>query len=122
MTSEQRGARRYLRVDRSSTEFSATRAYTFPGVVSASARREPKCITAERHGLREFEFITRQELRQALSQGFRATGAGPLARTMSRQRRRSLTQLLTRTKVAGYSNPGFPASCVVGLRRPDRRP
>jgi hypothetical protein len=31
VTSEQPGTRRYLRVDRNSTEFSATRAYTFSG-------------------------------------------------------------------------------------------
>ena len=33
LTSEQSGARRYLRLDRTSTEFSAIRAYTFPGSV-----------------------------------------------------------------------------------------
>jgi tRNA A-37 threonylcarbamoyl transferase component Bud32 len=68
VTSEQSGARRYLRVDNNSTEFSATRAYTFPG----------GCVTQRFHGagpstfrLRdtastEFGFITREQLRQAL--------------------------------------------------------
>jgi hypothetical protein len=41
VTSEQPGARRYLRMDRTSPGLSATRAYVFPGAVSpsASARR-----------------------------------------------------------------------------------
>jgi tRNA A-37 threonylcarbamoyl transferase component Bud32 len=68
VTSEQSGARRYLRLDRTSTEFSATRAYTFSG----------GCVTQRFHGAGpsafrlsdtasvEFGFITREELRHAL--------------------------------------------------------
>jgi hypothetical protein len=70
VTSEQAGARRYLRVDRNSTEFSATRAYTFPGgCVTQRFRAEgPSALRLRDTASTEFGFITRAELRQALSQ------------------------------------------------------
>jgi membrane-associated phospholipid phosphatase/tRNA A-37 threonylcarbamoyl transferase component Bud32 len=70
VTSEQPGARRYLRVDRNSTEFSATRAYTFPGgcVTQRFRAAGPSASRMSDTASTEFGFITRQELRQALSQ------------------------------------------------------
>jgi hypothetical protein len=70
VTSEQAGARRYLRVDRNSTEFSATRAYTFPGgcVTQHFRAAGPSALRLSDTASTEFGFITRQELRQALSQ------------------------------------------------------
>jgi hypothetical protein len=70
MTSEQRGADRYWRVDRTAPEFSAARLYDFPGgciteqltVPAASGQQ----LTTESSSA--FGFITRQELRRALSQ------------------------------------------------------
>jgi membrane-associated phospholipid phosphatase/tRNA A-37 threonylcarbamoyl transferase component Bud32 len=70
VTSEQSGARRYLRVDRNSAEFSATRAYTFPGgcVTQRFRAAGPSPLRLRDTASTEFGFITRQELRQALSQ------------------------------------------------------
>jgi membrane-associated phospholipid phosphatase/tRNA A-37 threonylcarbamoyl transferase component Bud32 len=70
VTSEQQGARRYLRVDPNSTEFSATRAYTFPGgcVTQHFSAAGPSALRLSDTASTEFGFITRQELRQALSQ------------------------------------------------------
>jgi membrane-associated phospholipid phosphatase/tRNA A-37 threonylcarbamoyl transferase component Bud32 len=70
VTSEQSGARRYLRVDRNSTEFSATRAYTFPGgcVTQRFRAAGPSALRLSDTASSEFGFITRDDLRQALSQ------------------------------------------------------
>jgi hypothetical protein len=72
VTSEQSGARRYLRVDRNSTEFSATRAYTFSGgcVTQRFTAAGPSALRLSDTASSEFGFITREELRQALSQRF----------------------------------------------------
>jgi tRNA A-37 threonylcarbamoyl transferase component Bud32 len=70
VTSEQPGARRYLRVEPNSTEFSATRAYTFPGgcVTQRYRATGPSALRLSDTASTEFGFITREELRQALSQ------------------------------------------------------
>jgi membrane-associated phospholipid phosphatase/tRNA A-37 threonylcarbamoyl transferase component Bud32 len=70
VTSEQPGARRYLRVDPNSTEFSATRAYTFPGgcVTQRYRAAGPSALRLSDTASTEFGFISREELRQALSQ------------------------------------------------------
>jgi tRNA A-37 threonylcarbamoyl transferase component Bud32 len=70
VTSEQPGARRYLRVDPNSTEFSATRAYTFPGgcVTQRYRAAGPSALRLTDTASTEFGFITREELAQALSQ------------------------------------------------------
>src|SRR5215218_6627907 len=70
VSSEQSGARRYLRVDRNSTEFTATRAYTFPGgcVTQRYRAAGPSAFRLSDTASTEFGFITREELRQALSQ------------------------------------------------------
>jgi tRNA A-37 threonylcarbamoyl transferase component Bud32/membrane-associated phospholipid phosphatase len=70
VTSEQSGARRYLRVDRTTTAFSATRAYAFPGgcitarlTVPAASGQQLTTETSSTIG-----FISREELRRALGQ------------------------------------------------------
>ena len=70
VTSEQPGARRYLRVDHDTAGFSATRFYAFPGgciteriSVPAASGQQLTTETSSAIG-----FTTRQELRQALSQ------------------------------------------------------
>jgi membrane-associated phospholipid phosphatase/tRNA A-37 threonylcarbamoyl transferase component Bud32 len=70
VTSEHQGARRYLRVDPNSTEFLATRAYTFPGgcVTQRFRAAGPSALRLTDTASTEFGFITRQELRQALTQ------------------------------------------------------
>jgi tRNA A-37 threonylcarbamoyl transferase component Bud32/membrane-associated phospholipid phosphatase len=70
VSSEQSGARRYLRVDRNSTEFSATRAYTFPGgcVTQRFRAAGPSAFRLSDTASTEFGFITREDLRLALSQ------------------------------------------------------
>jgi hypothetical protein len=70
VTSEQSGARRYLRVDRTSTEYSATRAYTFSGgcVTQRYRGAGPSALRLSDTASIEFGFITREQLRQALSQ------------------------------------------------------
>jgi tRNA A-37 threonylcarbamoyl transferase component Bud32 len=70
VTSEQSGARRYLRVDRTSTEYSATRAYTFSGgcVTQRYRAAGPSALRLSDTASIEFGFITREQLRQALSQ------------------------------------------------------
>jgi tRNA A-37 threonylcarbamoyl transferase component Bud32 len=69
VASEQPGARRYLRVDPNSTELSATRAYTFPGgcVTQRFSAAGPGALRLSDTASSEFGFITREELRQALS-------------------------------------------------------
>jgi tRNA A-37 threonylcarbamoyl transferase component Bud32 len=70
VTSEQPGARRYLRVDPNSTEFSATRAYTFPGgcITHRFRAAGPSALRLSDTASTEFGFISREELRRALSQ------------------------------------------------------
>jgi hypothetical protein len=70
VTSEQSGARRYLRLDRTSTEFSAIRAYTFLGgcVTQRFRGAGPSAFRLSDTASIEFGFITREQLRQALSQ------------------------------------------------------
>jgi hypothetical protein len=70
VTSEQSGARRYLRIDRNAPGFSSTRAYVFPGgciterlTVPAASGQQLTSETSSAIG-----FATREELRQALSQ------------------------------------------------------
>jgi tRNA A-37 threonylcarbamoyl transferase component Bud32/membrane-associated phospholipid phosphatase len=70
VTSEQPGARRYLRIDHNAPGFSATRAYVFPGGcitarISAPAGSGQHLTTETSSAI---GFTTRQELRQALSQ------------------------------------------------------
>jgi hypothetical protein len=70
VTSEQPGARRYLRIDHDAPGFSATRAYAFPGGcitarISAPAASGQQLTTETSSAI---GFTTRQELRQALSQ------------------------------------------------------
>jgi hypothetical protein len=70
VTSEQPGARRYLRIDRNVPGFFATRAYAFPGgcitaQISAPATSGQQ-LTTETSSV--IGFTTRQELRRALSQ------------------------------------------------------
>jgi hypothetical protein len=70
LSSEQRTARRYLRVERTAAEVSLTRAYVFPGgcvtqrLLAPAASREQLASEAS-FGL---GFTTRDELRQVLSQ------------------------------------------------------
>jgi hypothetical protein len=70
VSSEQPGTRRYLRVDGNSTEFAATRAYTFSGgcVTQRFRGAGPSALRLSDTASTEFGFITRQELRRALSQ------------------------------------------------------
>jgi len=69
VTSEQPGARRYLRVDRNAQGFSATRFYVFPGgcvtqrlTVPAASGQQLTAETSSAIG-----FTTREQLRQALT-------------------------------------------------------
>ena len=66
VSSEQRGARRYLRIGASS----ATRIYTFSGgcVTQRFRAAGPSELRLSDTASTEFGFITRDELRQALSQ------------------------------------------------------
>jgi hypothetical protein len=70
VTSEQPAARRYLRMDRNTPGFSATRSYTFPGgcvsqrlIVPAASGQQLASQTSSAIG-----FTTRQELRRALDE------------------------------------------------------
>jgi hypothetical protein len=70
VTSEQPGARRYLRVDRTAPGSSATRAYAFPGgcvtaQISAPAASGQQLTTETSSAI---GFTSRQELRRELSQ------------------------------------------------------
>jgi tRNA A-37 threonylcarbamoyl transferase component Bud32/membrane-associated phospholipid phosphatase len=69
VTSEQPGARRYLRIDRQSPQFSATRLYVFPGGCLVEQFRSGVAKRAEFASSASLGlgFATRQELRQALS-------------------------------------------------------
>jgi membrane-associated phospholipid phosphatase/tRNA A-37 threonylcarbamoyl transferase component Bud32 len=69
VTSEQPGARRYLRIDRNTAGFSATRSYVFPGGCitqrfSAPAASGQQLITETSSAI---GFTTREALREALS-------------------------------------------------------
>jgi tRNA A-37 threonylcarbamoyl transferase component Bud32 len=70
VTSEQSGARRYLRIDRNAPEFSATRSYVFPGGCITERFTAPAAsgqqLTGETSSA--IGFVSREELRQALSQ------------------------------------------------------
>jgi tRNA A-37 threonylcarbamoyl transferase component Bud32 len=70
VTSEQRGARRYVRVDPNAREFSATRFYTFDGgcVSQRFSAAGPSALRMSDTASTELGFITREQLRQALSQ------------------------------------------------------
>jgi hypothetical protein len=70
VTSEQPGARRYLRVDRNAPGFSATRAYTFPGgcVTHRFSAAAPSALRLSDTASSEFGFVAREELRQALEE------------------------------------------------------
>ena len=70
VTSEQRGARRYRRIDRTAAGFSATRAYVFPGGCITARIRTPAASGQQLIGETSsaIGFTTRQELRQALAQ------------------------------------------------------
>ena len=69
VTSERPGARRYVRIDRGATEFSATRSYVVPGgcivvrFTAPAAQQDLATETASAIGL-----TTRQDLAEALSQ------------------------------------------------------
>jgi hypothetical protein len=70
VTSEQAGARRYLRIDQNTAGFSATRAHAFPGGcitarISAPAASGQQLTTETSSAI---GFTTREQLRQALSQ------------------------------------------------------
>jgi hypothetical protein len=69
VTSEQPGARRFLRIDRDAPGFSATRSYVFPGgciaerfTAPAASGRQLAIETSSTIG-----FTTREELREALT-------------------------------------------------------
>jgi tRNA A-37 threonylcarbamoyl transferase component Bud32/membrane-associated phospholipid phosphatase len=70
VASEQPGARRYLRIDSNTARFSATRAYTFPGgcVTQRFRAAAPSALRMSDTAATDFGFISREELRQALSQ------------------------------------------------------
>ncbi|HEX2184123.1 MAG TPA: hypothetical protein VHN78_01290, partial [Chloroflexota bacterium] len=70
VTSEQPGARRYLRTDRTAPGFSATRAYVFPGgcVTQRFSRAGPSELRMNDTASTELGFITREQLGQALRQ------------------------------------------------------
>jgi len=70
VTSEQPGARRYLRTDRTAPGFSATRAYVFPGgcVTQRFSGAGPSELRMSDTAATELGFITREQLRQALRQ------------------------------------------------------
>jgi hypothetical protein len=70
VASEQPGARRYLRTDRTSPGFSATRAYVFPGgcVTQRFSAAAPSELRMRDTASTELGFITRERLRQALRQ------------------------------------------------------
>jgi hypothetical protein len=70
VTSEQPGARRYLRTDRTAPRFSATRAYVFPGgcITQRFSGAGPSELRMSDTAATELGFITREQLRQALGQ------------------------------------------------------
>jgi tRNA A-37 threonylcarbamoyl transferase component Bud32 len=70
VTSEQPGTRRYLRMGRDATGSSATRAYTFAGgcVTQRFRGAGPGALGMRETAASELGFMTRAELRQALSQ------------------------------------------------------
>jgi hypothetical protein len=70
VTSEQRTARRYLRIERDSAAFSATRSYVFPGGCITERFVAPEASRAQLDSQLSFAigFTTREELGQALSQ------------------------------------------------------
>jgi hypothetical protein len=70
VTSEQPGARRYLRIDRNAPGYSATRAYVFPGGCVTARLTAPATSGQQLTSETSYAigFATREELRQALSQ------------------------------------------------------
>jgi membrane-associated phospholipid phosphatase/tRNA A-37 threonylcarbamoyl transferase component Bud32 len=70
VTSEQSGARRYLRVDRNGPKGSGTRVYTFPGgcVTQRFRGAGPSAFRLTDTAAVEFGFVSREQLGQALSQ------------------------------------------------------
>jgi tRNA A-37 threonylcarbamoyl transferase component Bud32 len=70
VTSEQPGARRYLRMDRAATGSLATRAYTFPGgcVTEQFSAAAPSALRMSDTAATELGFTTRAELREALEE------------------------------------------------------
>jgi tRNA A-37 threonylcarbamoyl transferase component Bud32/membrane-associated phospholipid phosphatase len=70
VTSEQPGARRYLRIDRSTAEASATRLYAFPGgcVTQRFRAAAPSALRMSETASTEVGFTTRPVLQAALSQ------------------------------------------------------
>jgi len=69
VTSEQPGARRYLRTDQDAAGFSATRSYAFPGgciTTRSTAPAEQQHLASQTSSA--IGFTTRQELRQALEE------------------------------------------------------
>jgi tRNA A-37 threonylcarbamoyl transferase component Bud32 len=70
VTSEQSGARRYVRTDRTASGFSATRAYVFPGgcVTQGFSGAGPSELRMSDTAATELGFITREQLGQALRQ------------------------------------------------------
>jgi membrane-associated phospholipid phosphatase/tRNA A-37 threonylcarbamoyl transferase component Bud32 len=70
VTSEQPGARRYLRIDRAATGSSATRAYTFPGgcVTQRFNAAAPSPLRMSDTAATDLGFTTRPELREALEE------------------------------------------------------
>jgi tRNA A-37 threonylcarbamoyl transferase component Bud32 len=70
VTSEQPGARRYLRMDRAATGSSATRAYTFPGgcVTQRFSAAAPSALRMSDTAATDLGFTTRAELREALEE------------------------------------------------------
>jgi tRNA A-37 threonylcarbamoyl transferase component Bud32 len=70
VTSEQPGARRYLRMDRAATGSSATRAYTFPGgcVTQRFNAAAPSAPRMSDTAATDLGFTTRPELREALEE------------------------------------------------------
>jgi tRNA A-37 threonylcarbamoyl transferase component Bud32 len=70
VTSEQPGARRYLRIDRHATGSSATRFYAFPGgcVTQRFSAAAPSALRMSDTAATELGFTTREELREALQE------------------------------------------------------
>jgi hypothetical protein len=68
VTSEQPGARRYVRIDRNAPEYSATRAYVFPGgcITQRFSAAGPNDLRMSDTASTEVGFITREQLREAL--------------------------------------------------------
>ena len=68
VTSEQPGARRYVRVERSSPTFAATRFYVFPGGCLAERFQAAQRVEFASTASLGLGFVTRQELQRELDQ------------------------------------------------------